>query len=185
MTHHVFFNASQVFLSFVKKSLDSEQWSFESGVLCTISCAAAIEAIVNEILQEDGRIKGWDQLNIKSKIDNIGGLNNQEIEWGSNHWQTVDCIIKARNYLVHFKGENMGLFGTPHIEEMSINWIIMKQKDRKINSPSIKFDFSKEAVARYYNSLLISFLELTKHIKDADRRYNFLSSEDYSSFTIY
>ena len=185
MTHYVIFDASQVFLSFVKKSLDSEQWSIESGVLCTISCASAIEAIVNEILQEDSRIKGWDELKIKSKINNIASFNNQEIDWGSNHWQSIDCIIKVRNHLVHFKGENLGLFGTPQIEDMISNLILMKQKDRKLNPPSIKYDFSKKMIEKYYKSLLVSFKELTQYIKYSDQRYHFLVSEEYSSFTIY
>lgn len=184
MTHHVFLNGSQIFLSFVKNTLRSERWDFESGILCTISCAAAIESIINEILQNDGRIKGWDELKIKSKIENIASFNNHKIEWGNIHWQTVDDVIKARNYLVHFKGENLGLFGTPHIEEMTENFTLIKYNQSK-KEISTKYDFSREATKKRYESLLISLIELSSCVKDNNQAYEFLSSENYSNFTIY
>jgi predicted component of type VI protein secretion system len=178
------FNASQVFLSFVKKALDSEEWDFESGILCTVSCAAAIEATVNQLLQEDGRIKGWDELKIKSKIDNIANFNKQKIDWGSSQWQTVNKIIQARNYLVHFKGENLGLFGTPQIEDVFNNFTLKKQSDDR-KDISLKYDFSREKIRQYYDDSRSSLKELVLCTQPRYDIYDFLSSENYDSFTIY
>ncbi|PSB53956.1 hypothetical protein [Chamaesiphon polymorphus] len=187
MTHHVIFNASQIFLSFVKKSLESDTWTLESGVLCTISCASAIEAIVNELLQEDAKIIGWDELKIKSKIENIANANNQKIDWGSSHWQNADRIIKVRNYLVHFKGENLGLFGTPHIEEMLTNFVLVKQESKNADSTkqSEKYNFSKNTITKYYTSTLLALRELDNAVKTNDSKMrDFLNSEAYEFFTI-
>ena len=169
MAFHYFFRAEHALLMGVKSTLEQpEAWSEAEAAMCILSCQAALESILNNLLTRDGRLTHWNELRFTSKIDTIADLNGSEIDWGVQPWQDVAQINRMRNFLAHNKESQIGLLGAGD------NWI-----DDDGNSPP-KIDYRAEtkieSLRAYYDSTREAGLLLAKM---AGATYEFLETEDY------
>lgn len=175
MTFNVFFFAEQAYLSYVKKALMNDPVDYdheiESGALCTISSAAAIEAISNTLLIEDIKIDNFDGLRIDTKFEKIVEFGGQKIIWGEQPWQDVAELIRVRNWLLHFKNSNIGLINNEG------RWI--KDDFNKVPKFSPDIHLRRERTARYYQCVREASKILVLSCKKELDEYYFLENEEY------
>lgn len=177
MTFRVYFFAEQAFLSQVKLLLSTEpideDKEIETGAICVMACAAAIEAIANTLLSGYIHFGNFDELRITSKIEHIANTNGGIIKWGEAPWQNVAEIIKIRNWLAHFKDSDIGLINSEG------EWL----KDEYNKKPKIDPDIhlSRTKVTGYYTNTLKALKILVLYCKDDLDEFAYLETEDYQS----
>lgn len=175
MTFNVYFYAEQAYLSHVKKVLTTDPVNYdheiESGALCAISSAAAIEAIANALICEYIKLEKFDDLRIESKFEEIVKFGSGKIVWGVSPWQDVAELIRVRNWLVHFKNSNIGLLNSEG------RWI--KDEYNKIPKITPSIHLRREKTARYYQCIREASKILVLSCKKQLDEYNFLENEEY------
>ena len=118
MTFHETFSAEQLFLLNAKLALASEDIASDSEVTLAkrttaiMSCAFALEALLNLMLKTTGAMSDYDKIPIKAKLELVGILANVEISFGKMPWQKLANLIVVRNWLVHFKEPVVGFLGS-------------------------------------------------------------------------
>lgn len=157
MTHNVQFSASHAALWHVKYSLESfpsdEGWSFDYlplGTSCIFCCAAAFEAIVNNVFLYKSILTPWDELKLKSKANVLFELKDKKIDWGANPFQNINQLIKVRNWLAHHKEPYLGLASTV---DSDIHWISSGEGMPKAPRVDILKELKKASIKNYYNSV--------------------------------
>lgn len=175
MTYNVYFYAEQAYLSHVKKVLSTEPVNYdheiESGALCAISSAAAIEAIANALLSEYIKLENFDDLRIELKLERIVEFGSGEIIWGESPWQDVAELIRVRNWLLHFKNSNIGLTNSKG------RWI--KDEYNKIPKFAPDIHLRRSKTARYYQCVREASKILVLSCKNQLDEYSFLDNEEY------
>lgn len=118
MTFEVYFHADHALLWSVRYALST--WPDTSknttaylaaGSACVLSCSAALEAMVNQLLADYTNLRHWDEFHLKSKIDTLADLHGGQVDWGRRPWQDVTKLIRVRNWLAHHKELVVGLSG--------------------------------------------------------------------------
>lgn len=181
MTFYVEFYAEQAFLSFIKNNLQSaeagEQTSFtlEKGAVIVLSCAAALEATLNQLFQDDKRLQHYDSLRILEKAETLADFAKIKIDWGSQPWQEIQRLIKVRNWLAHFKETKIGLISGEG------KWI--KDSVNRLPKLDPDIELSLQQVKRYYDSVLGSLLLLAKGLGLQDK-YRFLETQEYDYYMV-
>ena len=181
MTYYVDFYAEQAFLAFVKKSISmkptDDDEMVQIGAVSVLACAAALEAMVNFLYKEDGRLPHFDELRLTSKIDTIAHLTHNSIDWGTQPWQDVARLITMRNWLAHYKDPNIGLLGSARG-----GWV-----DDGINKPP-KIDpfqeLSSPSIKHFYKATRLGLKELCSFFSIDPMFIEFLDTEDYEPFAI-
>lgn len=158
MTFHVHFFAQDAFLEFVQLTLDEGQDRPDAddlavirGSACVLACAAALEAAVNELIQ-DTALSHWDELRLTSKIDTLAELEGQKIPWGQEPWQTVTKLLRVRNWLAHFKEPYIGLMGARG------EWV-----EDAVNKPpkiDINSSLGRSAISGYFGAVIEAICRL-------------------------
>ena len=180
MTFKVYFYAEQAFLSFVKKSLinpttDKDE-VVEAGAVCVLACAAALEAMVNSLLKDSGRLRHFDELKLRSKIETIADFGGEIIDWGVQPWQDIAQLIRVRNWLAHYKDPDIGLVNSES------EWI----KDSVNKAPKIDPDreLSMKVVKNYYDSTRQGLKTLATCLHVDTYLVEFLDTEKYEPFPV-
>jgi hypothetical protein len=181
MTFYVEFYAEQAFLSFVKNNLQSQEladqkgYTLELGAVIVLSCAAALEATLNQLFQDDKRLQHYDSLRILEKAETLADFANINIDWGSQPWQEIQRLVRVRNWLAHFKEPKIGLIGGEG------KWI----KDSINQLPKLDPDveLSLQQVKRYYDCVLGSLLLLAKGLGYQDK-YRYLETQEYDYYQV-
>jgi len=186
MTFTVNFFTEQAFLAFVKRSLSHPPIIFDTdnspggddvvvGATCAFACAAALEALVNRLHEEDGRLGYYDELRLASKIDALAQLENITIDWGHYPWQDINRLIKLRNWLAHNKQTRIGIMGAGTERE----WL---------NEPygtAPRFDPLRElepaSIKRFYNAVREAGIVLSTN-SSTPSNYAFLQTEAYRPY---
>ena len=180
MTFRVYFQAEQAFLSFVKRTLarpcKDNEVVVEKGAVCVLACEAALEAMVNSLLRDDGRLKHYDELKLKSKIETIANYGGKQINWGAPPWQDIAHLIYLRNWLAHFKDPDIGLINSDG------QWI----QDNYNRIPKIDPDkeLSTRSIKRYYDSTRLCLIELSVCMGIDPYFYQFLDDEKYETYLV-
>lgn len=156
----------------VKRNLSSfnEIDRFAIGASCILCCQAALESIVNTLLDKQDIIQHWNELRLSSKIDTIADLENEEIDWGVLPWQDITRLIRVRNWLSHNKEINVGFRGAEG------EWIDDLNNSRPRVNP--RKELSKASVRRIYDSVRGAGLELSE-IAGLRDSFDFLDTQDY------
>jgi hypothetical protein len=180
MSFRVYFQAEQTFLSFVKRTLaepcTDKDLTVENGAVCVLACTAALEAMVNSLLRNDGRFKHFDELKLASKIETISDFGGKEIDWGAKPWQDIAQLIRLRNWLSHFKDPDIGLIN-------SDGWWI-QDSHNKIPKIDPDKDLSAKALKRYYDSTRLGLKELAVCTGLDLTCYEFLNTERYETYLV-
>jgi hypothetical protein len=152
VTFHVHFIAQDALLQFVRWALeegkgkpDPDDEGVVRGSACVLACAAALEAAVNDLIQDTG-LSHWDELRLSSKIDTLAELQGTRIPWGHDPWQTVVTLIRVRNWLAHYKDPHIGLMGAQG------EWV----EDSSNKPPKIdpKAALGRGSVSRYFEAVV-------------------------------
>jgi hypothetical protein len=156
--------------------LTDEDQEIESGAICAIACAAAIEAIANRLLSEHLKISYFDELRISSKFEFIAKSNGYKLAWGEHPWQEIAELIRIRNWLIHFKSSSIGLLNSDGV------WL----KDEYNQIPRIDpgLHLRRAKSKKYYESVLQASKSLVLHCQDNLDEYSFLETENYQSILI-
>lgn len=176
MTFEVYFNAEDAFLLSVKQNLllykdnNDKFLDLAIGSSCCLSCLAALESIVNKMIQQQNKISHWDELRIASKIDTLVELEGEKIDWGSSPWQKITKLIKLRNWLSHNKESYIGLSGYKDV------WITDSINKYPKIDPEKELNF--KSITRFYNAVRSAGLQLSK-ILNIEDEYKFLKNEEY------
>ena len=84
MTFEIYFNAEHAFLHSVKHNLvtlskkNEYDMSLAIASSCVLSCSAALEAIINKMIQEQNKISHWDELRLASKVNTVAELEGKK-----------------------------------------------------------------------------------------------------------
>jgi hypothetical protein len=181
MTFYVEFYAEQAFLSFVKnnlrvsESVNQTGFTLEMGAVIVLACAAALEATLNQLFQDDKRLQHYDSLRISEKIETLADFANIKIVWGGQPWQEIQRLVKVRNWLAHFKETKIGLIGGEG------KWI--KDSVNKLPKLDPDVELSLQQVRKYYDSVLGSLLLLAKGLGYQDK-YRYLETEEYDYYQV-
>lgn len=170
MTFHESFYAEQLFLDNAKLVLergeaDDEYSDFGEVASAVMSCAFALEALANALLKVDGRIKHYDKIEIKAKLEVLGILASIDVDFGKSPWQHIARLVGLRNWLVHYKDPYIGLMG-------SGGYVSRKSKFSPSN------DLTLNELKRYYDAVRECMAELANGLGQKEQ-FLFLSSEEY------
>lgn len=176
MTFYVEFYADQAFLSFVKKHIAKDtKFDLEDGAVCVMACAAAIEAIVNQLFISCSDIKHYDSFRLKEKIETLGDIAKMKIDWGKEPWQGINKLIKVRNWLAHYKETTIGLVNSDS------QWVTDEvNKKPKIDPGTV---LSRQYVTDFYKSVLLSANSIVQEL-NTGAEFSFLETEEYESVII-
>lgn len=180
MTFRFYFFAEQAFLSQVKlilkKDHDSYESEIEAGAICAIACAAAIESIANRLISESLGLENFINNKLEEKIELIGKHNGKTIPWDTQPWQKISELIRTRNWLMHFKRNDIGLANS------EMQWI----NDSHNKPPKIdpNKNLSKVNSEKYYHSVLSASKILALCANETLGEFGFLESESYQSVLI-
>lgn len=171
MTFYVDFYAEQAFLSFVKSQVTKEaKFGLEDGAVCVLSCAAAIEAILNRLFENDGRLRHYDSLRISEKIETLADFAQVKVLWGNKPWQDIGQLISVRNWLAHYKNSTIGLVNSDS------QWVVDDINKKPKLEPGVVL--SREYVTNYYKAVLASCQLIVTGLNQ-DVHFSFLADEDY------
>jgi hypothetical protein len=179
MTFRVNFFAEQAYLDFVKETLanpiaDSYK-EIERGAVCIIATACALESIVNLLLKDYTSLRHFDDLRFRSKIETLLDLGNLPIEWDKPPLQHTAELLRLRNWLVHFKDNDIGLSNSAG------EWVFDGVKTFPKYNPEKQLIFAN--VEKLYRSVLQVGLLLSKGV-NAEDVFEYLKTEDYSGFLV-
>lgn len=182
MSHNVEFSASHAALWHVKYSLESfpsdKGWSFDYlplGASCILCCAAAFEAIVNNVFLQKSTISHWDELKLKSKTNVLFELKNKKIDWGASPFQNISQLIKVRNWLAHHKEPYLGL---AFVGESNIQWISSSDNMLKAARVDILRELKRDSIENYYSSVREAGVQIARNWGD-ELEAEYLKSEKY------
>lgn len=176
MTFYVEFFADQAFLSFVKKHISKDaKYDLEDGAVCVMSCAAALEAVVNQLFITKTSLRHFDSLRFYEKIETLGDFAGIIVDWGSEPWQGINELIKVRNWLAHYKDTTVGLINSDS------QWIVDNVNKKPKMDPSVVL--SRSSSKRYYDSVLKGSSELTVAL-GAGSDFDFLQSQNYEPIIV-
>ena len=186
MTFYFDFYAEQAFLLFIKDYLSSTRTATSYSdysdaetshcAVCILACAATIEAMVNRLFIQKGCFKHFDELRLKSKIETLADVGGVSIDWGKGPWQQVAELIKARNWLAHFKDTTIGLIGAED------TWVV-----DDINKPpklDPKVVLTPPTIRKYYDALREALRALAAGLEVNNHHYDFLDSEHYNLIVV-
>lgn len=176
MTFYVEFYAEQAFLSFVKSHLTKEtKFDLEDGAVCVLSCTAAIEAILNRLFENDGRLKHYDSLRLPEKIETLADFAKVEVLWGNKPWQDIGQLISVRNWLAHYKNSTIGLINSDS------QWVVDDINKKPRLEPGVVL--SRKNVTNYYRAVLSGCQMLVTGL-DQGLHFGFLSDENYEPIIV-
>lgn len=141
-----------------------------AGAACVLACQAALEAIVNNLLQRQTKLRHWDELKLKSKIDTLADLGGIAVDWGKNPWQEITRLIRIRNWLTHNKESYIGLIGAFG------DWVV--DDVNKIPRLDPEAELLEASIRRFYDAVRESGMLLGAAM-GAEAEYEFLVSEKY------
>lgn len=174
MTFEVYFRAEQALLWFVRDTLSrfpEGKWAgLAAGSASVLACQAALEAILNRLLEEQGKVSDWDRLSLQSKVNAFAEAEGKSINWGGKPWQEIGHLMRVRNWLAHNKETYIGLSGWRD------TWV--KDHHGKLPKIDIERELSAPAIRRFYVSILDAAIFLCRLVGDkwtCDR----LEREDY------
>jgi hypothetical protein len=176
MTFEVYFNTEEALLLYVKYSLknlfknNNDIDYLSVGSTCVLSLVAALEALVNKLIQERNRILHWDELKLLSKIEEIAQQEKIKIEWGNYPWQKISRLIRIRNWIAHNKESYIGLSGYKDV------WV-----NNGVNKPpkiDPEIELKKESIQKYYDAVRECGMILCK-IVGVEDNFEFLKTEKY------
>lgn len=178
MTYRVYFYAEQAFLAQTKAILEQDDKAKEHGgaAICFLACAAAIEAVANNLLSKTIEFRHYDELRITSKIEHILLFGKIEPTWGIEPWQSVKHLIKIRNWLTHYKENDIGLVNSDFV------WLT----DTANKAPNI--DPYKELTflnaRKHYDQTRCALKILVKCSGLKESEFDFLNTEEYEPFLV-
>lgn len=183
MTVWLEFRAELLYLAFVKKVLIENELNERDSMVvhsnCAaviILCAAAIEAWINHVYITTKLFTAYDELRITSKISLLAELTGNQLHKGKRPWQDVFELIDLRNFLLHRKTTNMGLYGTTDEDGLLVP--ADKETYKRINLDRV---LSFKKLNLYYKSTKNAMIEMAKwaNIDSED-----LEKETYDNYWI-
>lgn len=176
MTFYVDFYADQAFLSFVKKHIEKEgDFNLEDGAVCIMSCAAALEAIINQFFISYTSLRHYDSLRFFEKIETLGDLSDVKVDKGNEPWQGIDNLIKIRNWLAHYKDTTIGLINSDS------EWIVDEANKKPKIEPGMAL--SKHNIEKCYKSVLVAASILAEKL-NTGIEYDYLKTQDYEPIIV-
>lgn len=179
MTFRVNFFAEQAYLAFVKETLDNpitdHEKSVERGAVCVIATACALEAIVNLLLKDHTSLRHYDDLRFRSKIDTLLDFGNHPLEWDKMPLQRIAELIRLRDWLVHYKDNDIGLINSAG------EWIEDEYNKRPKRDPDQVL--TMENVEKLYQAVRQIVLILASGV-GANERFEYLQTEEYNAFLV-
>lgn len=180
MTFYETFSAEQLFLQKAKMTLEPDEDGFDSDIelgnrtVAIISCAFALEALLNLLFRYDGRIRFYESMDIKAKLMVLGELANVEVVFDRQPWQVVPNLIKTRNWLVHFKEPSVGFLGScGYIENEVVN--IPKLAPHK--------SLTRSKLKEYYDNILLIGQSLAKGL-GLREEFGYLWTQEYEPWIV-
>ena len=177
MTFRVYFFAEQAFLAQVKLLSNAVHTSsvkeIETGAVCVLACAAAVESLTNSLLINNVKFKHFDELRLASKIEYIGEYYQKPIDWGDTVWQQIAALIRLRNWLSHYKDSNVGLIGAEG------KWLIDTINKLPKIDPDIELSSAK--IKNYYKATLAALKQLVLLCQAELEEFSYLETEDFQS----
>lgn len=175
MTFNVEFHTEHALLHFVKTALADFPRPLPRapffphvgvGAAAVLACHAAIEAIANRLLERDGRLRHYDELRLKSKLDTLAELDGRKLNWGELPWQEITRLIRLRNWLAHNKEIQVGL--------------VAEGGERVGKPPRIdpESEFDEGSVRSFYNAVRNAGLQLSRDTP-WDEEFKYLQREQY------
>ncbi len=181
MTFNELFFTEQMFLKNAKSVLDNDALvedtdSYISEVaMGVISCAFALEALINSLYRESGKLHSYERIEIRSKIEILGYIANVSVDYGQMPWQGIAELIRVRNWLVHFKDPYIGLIGSDGQYICDQNHSIPKIQPKGV--------FNKAKLKKYYRSVLCGGKQFAEALNLRDY-FTFLFDESYSFYEL-
>lgn len=186
MTFRVYFNADQAFLSTIKNILTNaqnytqyqkEELEAAESATAIIICHSACEAFLN-IFAHQVQIDDFHEYEKKSILDKIEILysnKNLDANWSKKPLQDIRMLDKIRNWLTHFKDNNIGLInGNGH-------WVVDSENKRPKIDDAIELQYQR--VERYYRSTITCLIDIVG-LYGLTEIYEYLKTEDYTSYLI-
>lgn len=180
MTFHEIFSAEQLFLMKAKSVLESEEdtvypeRSLADRTLAIIACAFALEAILNLLFRQSNRVKHFDGMSVRAKMEVLGAFGNVDIRFDSSPWKELNELIKTRDWLVHFKEPTIGLLG-------SCGYIT--NVDTKIPKLAPYKSLSIDNLSIYYESILCACRLLAQGL-GLREHFDYLWTQQYEPWMI-
>jgi len=175
MTFGIYFRTEHAMLWHVRYALSNypapaSDAYLAAGSACVLACQAALEAIVNRLLEQQGKLRHWDQLKLTAKIDTLADFGGQQVVWGAQPWQEITRLIRTRNWLTHSKSTYIGLIGSAG------EWVVdAAGRLPKLNPED---ELREDSIRRFYNAVREAGLLLSS-ATDAEAEFAFLTSEKY------
>ena len=157
----------------IRNETDEEEVS--NAAVAIISCAAAVEAVANGLLRDALNFQYFDELKLRSKIELICE-STSKVDWGAAPWQSIDRLVRIRNWLMHFKESDIGLINS------NWNWVTDDINKKPKIDPIL--ELSNVSAAKYYNATLDALRVLIECGKSNDTRFTSLIAEEFSSLQI-
>ncbi|MBU3183251.1 hypothetical protein [Clostridium estertheticum] len=181
MTFRVCMRTYVIFLANAKKSLDSmteESSIYNDNILygtnVIISCVGCIETFVNQLFQSYTNLNCYDQLRLAGKIETLYNLRSKTVDWRSNPYQMFQKIIGIRNWLIHFKDEDIGLLNSRG-KWIKDNVNVLPKKDPYII-------FTKDNCQKYYNETRKIIIDLSEMMNIDEYMYKWVKEETFDYF---
>ncbi|WP_310568334.1 hypothetical protein [Hydrogenophaga sp.] len=180
MTFRYYFFVEQAFLSQVKQFIDlpasGDDDEMEKSAMHVIVLAAAIEALVNSLVIKHQISVDISKTELFVKIERVLGCNDENLDKGSAPWQYIHSLIRARNWLMHYKNSSVGLLGAGG------KWL----EDDVNRIPKIDPDrfLSKSNVRELYVAILGAMKRLVLACQSELDEYEYLDSQDYQSVLV-
>jgi hypothetical protein len=178
MTFYVHFYAEQAFLSQTKALLENTQSDKEPEVaaMCILACTSAVEAFSNSLLIKAVKFRHFDELKLTSKIEQILLHGGTTPDWGIEPWQTIAHLIKIRNWLAHYKENNLGLVNGD-FEWLSDGY----NKIPKID-PFVELNLIQ--ARKYYDRVRNALIILAQNAGAREFEFDFLLTEQYQPLLV-
>ena len=180
MTFRYYFFVEQAFLSQVKQFIDLSESGgddeMEKSAMHVIALAAAIEALVNSLVIKHQISVDLSKAELFVKIERVLGCKDENLDKGSAPWQYIHSLVRARNWLMHYKDSSVGLLGARG------KWL----QDDVNRIPKIDPDrfLSKTNVRELYFASLDAMKRLVLACQSELDEYEYLDSQDYQSVLV-
>jgi hypothetical protein len=179
MTFRVHFFAEKAYLSFVKETLSNpnkdHEKNVERGAICIISLACALEAMVNLLLKDYTTLRHFDDLRFRSKIETLHDFGKIPCAWDRMPLQGIAELIRLRDWLVHYKDNNIGLINSEG------EWLSDDLNKHPKRNPDVELISSN--VKKLYQSVRETVLVLAK-VNGAEDDFEYLEIEEYNAFLV-
>jgi hypothetical protein len=130
MTHHASLSLEHILLDNAVKLLENynterstmDNLDERAAIMIIISCVTAIESFVNRIYLNHTNFSHFDELRLRSAIENLFSIKGKEFNWGDDPFNQFTTLIKLRNHFIHFKDSYLGLYSAEgELVEDSVN----------------------------------------------------------------